>query len=918
MMARMTSRQTASWIVRACWTALAALCLLGAARPAWAAQSGELRGAVLNANEDPLTGVRVVLSSPDLLGGDRERRTDPVGVFRFAGLEPGVYTVRISAKGHGDVVERAIQVAPDAVVVRTYYVTPVGAGTPVPAGEDAAAATAKSAPPILIDTTRVSPGLAVWPTLTDRLPTSRAVQNLPLFAAGVVPSATRADSPSIHGGGARANLYLLDGINVTDPVSGTFTTQLNFDAVRVTDVMTAGFDAEYGLTTGGVINAVTRSGGDTVKFDGSVFWAPRELRLTEPGETSSENSTSVNLSLGGPILKKKLWYYLAAAYVDDVVQSTRADAPVGIGETSDAANRGFLGFFGFGKLRWRPADWQTLALFVQGDPTWISNAADHASTDPAAQQRLFQGGVKTGLSSETWLGDDALWDTRFGYTSDRTQRYPMAGCQVAFCAEGAAPRVDIDTGFVTGNTPLYVDENRYRLQLSSTLTFFREGFLGEHDVKMGVAGHTTWNEHKSSIVGGRVYRDQASTPVSVDILADRDGDGAGDVLRRTTSGENLSVFLQDVWRVPPGLTFRPGIRFERHIMRDAAGGTVLDFNVLSPRMGVAWDPFGDHRTVVKAGYYQYVDPGALALAERLGPGIATTSHGYNPNTGAYDIPLGEDDGDARITADPKLQPPILHEYVLGIGRQFGDALRVGADLVVREKRRQYEDVEQNLFWSQDGTAPAGSADGTGQPRFLLTAPESAYTQLTALDLTVERRMADGWQMLFAYTLASLEGTSEGWLTSAYDNASQTNKLKGPLPDDIRHRLRASMSIDLPYGFGVGGTMVYSTGRPYDQLAQNPVFKEWFDRVYPRGTGTDANGRVIDLRLPDQLVVNLRTQWRLEELTGLDIWLIGDIFNAMNLRPTTAVNTLVGSSTPFAASIARAAPLRAQLALRTRF
>ena len=85
------------------------------------------------------------------------------------------------------------------------------------------------------------------------------------------------------GGPNSPAVYLLDGLNITDPVTQTFSTNFNFDAIGELEIITGGMDAEYGSTTGGVMNIVTKAGGDEFSLDGSVYWAPKELQLLDDG-----------------------------------------------------------------------------------------------------------------------------------------------------------------------------------------------------------------------------------------------------------------------------------------------------------------------------------------------------------------------------------------------------------------------------------------------------------------------------------------------------------------------------------------------------------------------------------------------------------------------------------------------------------
>ena len=105
------------------------------------------------------------------------------------------------------------------------------------------------------------------------------------MAAGV----TGGSNPNVGGASSNENTYMLDGVNITDPVTGTFSMNFNFNAIEQAEVLTSAFDPEYGVNLGGVINIVTDSGGNTLEFQASSYytngnWSPKlDARLAADG-----------------------------------------------------------------------------------------------------------------------------------------------------------------------------------------------------------------------------------------------------------------------------------------------------------------------------------------------------------------------------------------------------------------------------------------------------------------------------------------------------------------------------------------------------------------------------------------------------------------------------------------------------------
>ena len=126
-----------------------------------------------------------------------------------------------------------------------------------------------------IDTGRTSSGLNLDSAVLQRLPTSRTYPSLARLAPGVAGGG----NPNVHGETLYSNSHLLDGMNITDPVTHTFSANVNFDAIESVEIVTGIPRAECGQTTGAIIDVVTKSGGNELSADTSVHVpASRSLR----------------------------------------------------------------------------------------------------------------------------------------------------------------------------------------------------------------------------------------------------------------------------------------------------------------------------------------------------------------------------------------------------------------------------------------------------------------------------------------------------------------------------------------------------------------------------------------------------------------------------------------------------------------
>ena len=240
---------------------LVLLLLLFVSSTALAQTTGSIAGHVTDSSGAALPGVTVEARST-AMQGVRTAVTDSAGAYRLRLLPPGDYSMSFSLEGFAAEMRRSIAVALDKETALDLTLKPS-------ASEEI---TVTSQAPVL-DTTSTSLGANLNTRSIETLPTGRNYASISQVVPGVSTDASN-NNPSqstisVYGSSGAENSFFIDGVNTTNVEYGFQGKELNFEFIREVDVKTGGYEAEYGRSTGGIINVVTKSGGNA--FTGDVF-----------------------------------------------------------------------------------------------------------------------------------------------------------------------------------------------------------------------------------------------------------------------------------------------------------------------------------------------------------------------------------------------------------------------------------------------------------------------------------------------------------------------------------------------------------------------------------------------------------------------------------------------------------------------
>jgi len=289
-----------------------------------------LTGTVVDAaTQAPLADVVVTATSPQLQG-EQVVVTDATGLFRIPQLPPGGYALRFEKEGFRPLKRDDIALRLNTTVRVNVPLLPEA----LQAEEIVVVARAPT-----VDVGSTSTGTSVGTDFIRNIavvrPGSKGSASRSFESLAEVAPGARADAygVSINGTTSPENSFVMDGLSVNDPLYGTLGTPISAEFVQEVNVITGGFMPEFGRSTGGVLNVVTKSGSN--EFHGSVFsnftpgllsGTPQTVRregTTLRTQTRLWNQGDAGLELGGPILKDKLWFYVGLSQASSRYQLNR-------------------------------------------------------------------------------------------------------------------------------------------------------------------------------------------------------------------------------------------------------------------------------------------------------------------------------------------------------------------------------------------------------------------------------------------------------------------------------------------------------------------------------------------------------------------------------------------------------------------
>ncbi len=775
-------------------------------------ETGAIVGTILDEEGTPLPGVTVTLSSTKIMG-ERTAITSIEGNFRFPALPPGLYTVRAELDGFTSAVHESIR------LTTTVRLT-VDLTLRQTAMQEEVTVIAES-PTVDVKTSETA-SVTLSSDLLRNIPTNQFVADIVNLAPGVT-------SNSAYGASESTGIsYQVDGVDVSDPSGGSAWVFLDYNILEEVKVMGVGLPAEYGAFTGVIFNTITKSGGN--QFSGSAqvifqdtkkgFWTAENngayLEDFPDLESPVQGLLDLSANLGGPIVRDRLWFFFGAQYLREKDRPAGFQAP----HSRDYKQPRF-----FGKITSQLSSNFHLTAFVEND-TYNGINRRASATHPTPETCVDQ-------TSPDWVGNfDLTWIINPKTFFDIKGSFFVGSYYLDPQGEGTAVFSAEDYQWYN-NSNWWYKADRDRYQANAALSHYAEDFIqGNHDFKFGAEFETGSARDRFGYTGNVPGIGNAAYIY----------DWFGYLYAYQYEGYDVDqgysrteVFAQDSWSISSRLTLNIGVRWSlmQGSIKDVSGN-VYNTNRFSPRIGLAWDIFGDHTTVLKAHYGQFTENMYAGLHWELAP-----AENWSDYVGYYK------DGDEwveswrdvheQVQSLDNLKHPYMEQFTVAIERELFRDASFGITYINRSWKNflgkydtvgQYEietisDEYNSGTWDVYNSLNPGENENwfgnykKGDPWI----PDDPTRTYNGLQFTFNKRMSNRWQLLASYVYSQTKGTIDngfgddiGW-TNTTDPNAWINR-DGRTTVDPTHMVKLQGSYILPLDIWFNAYFSYITGETW--------------------------------------------------------------------------------------------------------
>jgi hypothetical protein len=816
--------------------------------------TGTISGRITDPQDLPVPGVTVSAESPNLQG-IRSAVTSENGDYILTLLPSGAYVVTFELSGFQRL-QRTVNLAPTQTV-------PLNAAMGPAAVSETVQVVGRSAD-VLTQTAQVATNFSQ--ELIESLPTNRGIDASILMAPAVHPTGP-GGAYTIAGSTSFENLFMVNGVAVTENIRGQPYDLYIEDAIQETTVATAGISAEYGRFGGGVVNVITKSGGNAFagSFRDSLANDNWRAKTAFAADVKSDKTVpTYEYTFGGPVVRDRLWFFTAGRLQELVTGRTLVATEIPYDFTNKSGRYEFKGTYSLDTAHRFQGSYTKISQQLTNNTFNQALSMDlNSLEDREEPQELFTlsyNGILTpnfavegrySFREFQFVGSGSKLNDRIGGTllldrSRSNQRYWSA----TFCGVcGPESR---------NNDDIYVKASY----------FLSTGDYGSHNVGFGYDRFNdkrTANNHQS----GSDYRFLGTAALirGTEIWPVFLGDGTTIIqwnpILLESQGTNFvtnSLFVNDNWRVTDRVTANIGLRYDGNQGRNSIDQLVTDDSAISPRIGIVWDPTGEAKWAFSANYAKYVAAISGSIANASSPGGNPDTlqfiyrgpdiNGGNPASpvstaaaiqqvftwydafGGSNLPLNGTPTVTGVTPQilESLVSPNVNEYAAGVSRQFGAraAVRVDfsyrnyADFYINRTDMNTGKVSDRFGRTYDLTVIENDP-GDLKRRYTGVSLQSTYRFNSTVDVGANWTISRAWGNVDGETAGSGPTRSDYLQYPEYKQVDW-NRPEGDLAIDQRHRARLWITYGLPWvkGMTLSALQILETGVPYGAVSTSGV------------------------------------------------------------------------------------------------
>lgn len=720
--------------------ALAAmLALSGAVAHGQTVQTGTIAGVIQDSSGAVLPGVTVTVTSSQQ-GFTRTAVTDENGRYVFPAVPVGQYSVAAALQGF-EGAEARTNLVETAKTTNVSFTLKVGALTDViqVVGESP-----------IVDPTTVTQTTRVTRDEFEKLPVGRSYQALMGAAPGVVGTGNASSAGALTSN----NLFVIDAVDTTDPTTGTFGTNINFESIQEVSILTTAAGAEYGRAQGAIVNVVTKSG--TNRFEGAAKYIFLNDKWDAQNKTVSE-TTGASLARvkfdqinpvysfagGGPIVKNRAFFFGTWELQKNTTpqRQTAGQIPEEFQQTTESK---------FANIRatvqltpthtaWVKYHQSPTDGFVRNDYWGTTVTGDRAALTAQDQTNRSFAAQWSGVIRPTWSMEAAYSNFRILIDVGTFEEGILNNAPIFNLADGK---------FYNGAT-FEGSVDRPRQQFNVASNWFLSLGGRSHNVKAGydfqdLESGSQFDFPNKQLYVVDDYIQATRTPVFGPNSSRADYDSGPSV----SNGRIHAFYVRDKFEVSNRISLEAGLRLETQTGKSDIGSATVDATVLAPRLSGTYALTGDGKTLITGSYGRY----HASIIQNFSDAFAQVAQQANYDNYVWNGSTFVFSNRVEISGNAfkpnlDLKPSHVDESTIGFQRQLGQYMGIGARYIHRNWGNLIDDVR------------TFNADKTINREVVNY--DAAVRKYDGIQFTLEKRFANNWNAVGSYTYSRTRGNHFG-------------------------------------------------------------------------------------------------------------------------------------------------------------